>query len=165
MTPKTIAHQAFLSMEFSRQEYWSGVSCPPLEDLPDPGNEATSPSWQADSLSLSHRGSPFLHHLTFFKRSLLLSPLPQSRAGQMTFSSLKTARLTLTLWAFSPVHMHLLDFSQLFLLEHSHPLTFTTQLGGSGALYTPTSLHYSHTIFCLLVFSHIFDSKFLLGNT
>ena len=35
--PWTIACQAPLSMEFSRQEYWSGLSFPILEDLPDPG--------------------------------------------------------------------------------------------------------------------------------
>ena len=31
--------QAPLCMEFSRQEYWSGLPCPPLGDLPDPGIE------------------------------------------------------------------------------------------------------------------------------
>ena len=36
-TPQTIARQALLSMEFSRQEYWSGLPFPPLGDLPDPG--------------------------------------------------------------------------------------------------------------------------------
>ena len=36
-TPWTVAHQAPLSMEFSRQEYWSGLSCPPPGALPDPG--------------------------------------------------------------------------------------------------------------------------------
>ena len=38
----TIACQASLSMGFSRQEYWSGLLCPPLEDLPDPGIEPAS---------------------------------------------------------------------------------------------------------------------------
>ena len=33
----TVAHQASLSMEFSRQEYWSGFSCPPPRDFPDSG--------------------------------------------------------------------------------------------------------------------------------
>ena len=33
----TVACQAPLSMEFSRQEYWSGLPCPPPGDLPDPG--------------------------------------------------------------------------------------------------------------------------------
>ena len=39
---KTVAHQAPLSMEFSRQEYCSGFSCPPSGDLPDPGMEPAS---------------------------------------------------------------------------------------------------------------------------
>ena len=37
-----LAHQASLSMEFSRQEYWSGLPCPPSGDLPDPGFEPES---------------------------------------------------------------------------------------------------------------------------
>ena len=39
-------------MEFSRQEYWSGLSCPPPGDLPDPGIESASPTL-ADSLDFS----------------------------------------------------------------------------------------------------------------
>ena len=50
----TVAHQAPLSMGFSRQEYWSGLPCPPLGDLPDPG---IKPTLQANSLLLSHRGN------------------------------------------------------------------------------------------------------------
>ena len=38
----TVAHQATLSMEFSRQECWSGLPCPPPGDLPDPGTEPES---------------------------------------------------------------------------------------------------------------------------
>ena len=38
----TIAHQAPLSMGFSRQEYWNGLPCPSTGDLPNPGNKATS---------------------------------------------------------------------------------------------------------------------------
>ena len=33
----TVAHQAPLSMRFSRQEFWRGLSCPPPGDLPEPG--------------------------------------------------------------------------------------------------------------------------------
>ena len=33
----TIAHQVLLSVAFSRQEYWSGLPCPPPGHLPDPG--------------------------------------------------------------------------------------------------------------------------------
>ena len=39
VTPWTVACQAPLSMGFSRQEYWSGLPCPPPGDLPDPGIE------------------------------------------------------------------------------------------------------------------------------
>ena len=41
-TPLTIAHQAPLSMEFSRQEYWSGLPFPSPGDLQDPGTEPIS---------------------------------------------------------------------------------------------------------------------------
>ena len=42
--------QAPLSMGFSRQEYCSGLLCPPPGDLPNPGIEPRSPALQADSL-------------------------------------------------------------------------------------------------------------------
>ena len=38
----TVAHQAPLSMGFSRQEYWSGLPCPPPGDLPNRGIEPTT---------------------------------------------------------------------------------------------------------------------------
>ena len=50
------AHQAPLSLGFSRQEYWSGVPLPSPGDLLDPGIEHESPSLQADSLLLPHLG-------------------------------------------------------------------------------------------------------------
>ena len=56
--PWTVANQALLSMGFSRQEYWSGLPCPPPGNLPNPGVEPVSLYWQADSLLLSHWGSP-----------------------------------------------------------------------------------------------------------
>ena len=40
--PWTVAHQAPLSLGFPRQEYWSGLPCPPPGDLPDPGMEPSS---------------------------------------------------------------------------------------------------------------------------
>ena len=42
VTPWTVAHQTPLSMGFSRQEPWSGSSCPPPGDLPDPAIEPAS---------------------------------------------------------------------------------------------------------------------------
>ena len=52
----TVAHQAPLSMGFSRQEYWSGLPSSPPGDLPNPGIKLQSPASsapQADSLPLS----------------------------------------------------------------------------------------------------------------
>ena len=51
-TPGSIARQAPLCMGFSQQEYWSGLPCPPPEDLLDPEIKPTSPAWQADSWHL-----------------------------------------------------------------------------------------------------------------
>ena len=56
VTPWTVASQAPRSMEFFRQEYWSGLSFPTPEDVPDPGIESTSPALA--SLSLRHLGTP-----------------------------------------------------------------------------------------------------------
>ena len=47
-----------LSMGFSRQGYWSGLLCPPPGNLPDPDTEPRSTTLQADSLLLSHMGTP-----------------------------------------------------------------------------------------------------------
>ena len=49
-TPWTVAHQAPLSMEFSRQEYWGGLPFPSPGDLPNPGIEPGSPTLRADAL-------------------------------------------------------------------------------------------------------------------
>ena len=45
-------------MEFSRQEYWSGLPFPSPEDFPDPGIKPWSPALQADSLLFEVQGSP-----------------------------------------------------------------------------------------------------------
>ena len=59
----TIARQASLSMGLSRQEYCSGLPCPPPGDLPDPGITPMFPALQADSLLLSHFGKPLDIHI------------------------------------------------------------------------------------------------------
>ena len=43
-TPWTVACQAPLSMEFFKQEYWSGLPFPPPVGFPDPGMEVASPA-------------------------------------------------------------------------------------------------------------------------
>ena len=56
-TPWTVAHQALQSMEFSRQEYWSGLPFPSAGDLPNPGITPGSPAPQADALTAEPPGS------------------------------------------------------------------------------------------------------------
>ena len=81
----TVAHQAPMSMEFSRQEYWSGKPFPSPGDLPNPGTEPGSPTLQADSLPSEPPGKPcvcvyyifFIHlptddHLGCFLNDLLV---------------------------------------------------------------------------------------------
>ena len=50
-------------MEFSRQEYWSGLPFPSPGDLPDTGIKPRSPALQAEALPLSHQGSPYMQNL------------------------------------------------------------------------------------------------------
>ena len=54
----TVAHQASLSMGFSRQEYCSGLPFPSPGDLPNPGIEPRSPALQADALPSEPPGKP-----------------------------------------------------------------------------------------------------------
>ena len=89
MTPWTVAYQAPLSMEFSRQGYWSGLPFPAPGYLPSPGIEPRSPALQASSLpseppavGQSGVGSPVSHHLCplpdgFLSASLLFFSLFQ----------------------------------------------------------------------------------------
>ena len=63
----TVAHQAPMFMGFSRQEYWSGLSCPPPGDLPDQGikpGSPVAPELLADFLPLSHWGSPLYTYIS-----------------------------------------------------------------------------------------------------
>ena len=53
-----VTHQAPLSMEFSRQKYWSALPFPTPGDLLNPGIEHRFPALQMDSLPLSNRESP-----------------------------------------------------------------------------------------------------------
>ena len=82
--PWTVAHQAPLSLGFSRQEYQSGLLFPSPGDLSDPRIKPASPVLWADSLPLSHQGSPsftkvrtdFLaHNYYFFKVMKVLRSL------------------------------------------------------------------------------------------
>ena len=62
-TPWTVAYQAPQSMEFSRQEYWSGLPYPSPGDLPDPGIESRSPASQEDALPPEPAQHTYMLHI------------------------------------------------------------------------------------------------------
>ena len=70
-TPWTVAHQAPMSMGFSRQEYWSGLPFPPPGDLPDPGIKPRSPALQADALTSEPPGKPIVGNLMLYPLNIL----------------------------------------------------------------------------------------------
>ena len=66
VSPWTVACQAPLSMGLFKQEYWSGLPCPPPRDLPDQGIEPmapASPALQADSLQGATREAPSILYI------------------------------------------------------------------------------------------------------
>ena len=71
MTPWTVAYQAPRSMEFSRQEYWSGMPLPSPGDLPNPGIEPGSPTLQADALLSEPPGKRTLYKMKKSQRASL----------------------------------------------------------------------------------------------
>ena len=73
VTPWTVARQAPPSMEFSRQEYWSGLPFPSPGNLPDPRIEPRSPALQVDSLPAEPQGKPDLREMAT-KYRLCLEP-------------------------------------------------------------------------------------------
>ena len=72
VTPWTVACQAPLSMEFSRQEYWSRLPFPPSGDFPDPGIKPKSLA----SPALAGRSLP-LHHWRHFRREMFVWSVKQ----------------------------------------------------------------------------------------
>ena len=61
--PWTVAYKAPLSMEFFRQEYWSGLPSPSPGDLPNQGIESKSPALQADALPSEPPGKSLVKRL------------------------------------------------------------------------------------------------------
>ena len=110
MTPWTVAHQAPLSMAFSRQEHWSWLPCPPPGDLPNSGMEPRSPALQADSLPSELPGRP-------------QGPLLVNQKGLECFH-----------WY--EVQLFLLGCPQLFLLQHPC-LSPQNSPPGFGGTHTP----------------------------
>ena len=65
-----VAYQAPQSMEFSRQEYWSGLPFPSPGDLPNSGIEPRSPMLQADALPSEPPGKPLETRLNHLEHSI-----------------------------------------------------------------------------------------------
>ena len=92
-TQWTVAHQASLSMGFSKQEYWSGLLRHPPGDLPDPGIESTSftsPALAWGSLPLAPSGKPnYIAEISKLYKSGPLFSESQFTSTPQTRSSLK----------------------------------------------------------------------------
>ena len=113
-TPWTVALQAPLSTGFSRQEYWSGLPFPSPGDLPDPGIKPKSCTLQADSLTVSHQGSPTCPPLP---------PPPNIRqVNRLKFLHSHTNVVISMdmLVVHSCMHKHFFNHTDIFLLTHLH---------------------------------------------
>ena len=99
-TPWTIAHQALLSMGFSRQEYWSGLPFPSPGDLPNPGIEPRSLALQADALTSEPPGKP--QGLAHVIQNSRLQPNPkllkQKRKKEVLVREMKPGSFGLQVW-------------------------------------------------------------------
>ena len=92
VTPETVAHQAPLSMGFSRQEYWRGLPCPSPGDLPNPGIEPRSGVIRRlipSELSMMHQltNSFFFFPLKSFQSNTLLFCLLNIHASNSSIKS------------------------------------------------------------------------------
>ena len=79
MTPWTVTSQTPLSMEFSRQQYWSGLLFPSTGDLPNPGIKPRSPTLQENSLMTEPPGKP--KNTEYWSRQPIPSPGDLSNSG------------------------------------------------------------------------------------
>ena len=90
VTPWTVAHQAPLSTEFSRQEYWSGLPFPFPGDPPAPGIKPLSPALQADSLLSEPPEKPLI------KKYLTVKKCQQSSEASVSHNLLAVVRSLIT---------------------------------------------------------------------
>ena len=110
VTPWTVAHQALLSMGFSRQEYWSGLPCPPPRDLTDPGIKHVSfmsPALAGWFPTTSAEIDVFLELSCFFNDSAVVGHLI---SGSSAFS-----KTSFNIWKFT---VHVLLKPGLESFEH-----------------------------------------------
>ena len=84
----TVACQSPLSMGFSRHKYWSGLPCPLLGDLPDPGMEPLSPA----SLALAGRFFTLSHLESSIKTCCLVAKSCLTPCDPMSLPGMKRSR-------------------------------------------------------------------------
>ena len=166
-TPWTVAYQAFPSMGFSRQEYWSGLPFPSPGDLSNPGIKPMSPALQADAFTLwATRESMQMTPVQFlgWRRERLPTPVfwPGEFHGLYSPWGCKeldmTEQLSPSTWRQVPLPtpgppsctqglptwpsyiVFLLPFSQFVSCQSpTHPLDGSSNVVSSGKLYlTPT---------------------------
>ena len=116
-TPWTVANQAPLSMEFSRQEYWSGLPFPSPEDLPDPGIEPASLTLAGEFFTTESSGKPTetvesTKYKTFTLWPLTETIFPCVHLAVCIYSTLKCPSESLVYFQLSYVFIfELLNFS------------------------------------------------------
>ena len=98
--PWTVAHQAPLSVEFCRQEYWSGWPFPSPGDLPNPEIEPRSPTLKVDSLPSEPPGKPILLLVTQLCLTLC-DPMDCSPPGSSVHGIFQARRLEWVAISFS----------------------------------------------------------------
>ena len=118
-TPWTVARQAPLSMEFSRQEYRTGLPFPPPGDLPH---------WQAASLPLAPPGKPILHGApyTYLKRNPSLCFLRKSQTiTSLNWGGERFPNCISSLFCSGEVSMNFCSLSSIKAWPHTTPLLLT----------------------------------------
>ena len=93
MTPWTAAHQAPLSMEFPKQQYWSGLPFPSAGDLPHSRVEPRSSALQTDSFTTEPLWKPLKYHLYFNNLSVFTSRMATDAVSQGTIQTFKNASM------------------------------------------------------------------------
>ena len=94
----SVAHQAPLSMGFSRQEYWSGLPFPSPGNLSNPGIESRSPTLWADALTSELPGKLKLFHLSLLLKDQGVGVSRKESSRKISTSALLTKPKSLTLW-------------------------------------------------------------------
>ena len=133
LIPWTVSHQAPLFMEFSRQEYWSGLLFPSPGNLPDPGIEPGSPVLQADLYQLSYKGSPC--SVVSFIKSICIIFQAFQMPNNMYFSAVQ-----------SLIHVQL--FVTPWIAAHQASLSITNSQSLPKLMSIVSVMPSSHLILC-----------------